>query len=179
MISETYKKRLSELAGIQKLKEIIFLVGLPGSGKSTFVKKLQNKNLNQDYVIVSFDSTMEKIGAEKGLNYNDSYEQLDFNTVIFPSYLKKLEKSLKKGKNIIVDNTNIKKSDRKSILKIVPNDYEKIAIVFNIPSEELKKRLNKRAEKTGKYIPDEVIEKMKKAYTPPSKSEGFDKIINF
>ena len=89
-----------------------------------------------------------------------------------------IKKAVKKGKNIIVDCTNMKRSDRVTVLEMVSEDYKKIAVVFNVPPDELKKRLKKRERETGKYIPDEAIEKMRGYYIPPSKSEGFNKIIN-
>jgi predicted kinase len=72
----------------------------------------------------------------------------------------------------------VKKSDREETLEMIPDDYKKIAVVFNVPEDELKKRLEKREKETGKHIPPEAIEKMKNCYTPPSKEEGFNKIIN-
>jgi len=178
MLSENYKERIQELAGIKTDKEILFLVGFPGSGKSSYIKALRTKRPDKDYVVVSFDSTLEKLGDELGLGYNDAYEKIDFHGKIMPAYVKAFEKAIKKGKSIIIDDTNMKRSDRADALERVPSDYKKIAVVFNVPEEELKRRLEKRAQETGKYIPPEAIEKMKNYYIPPSKEEGFDKIIN-
>ena len=178
MVTEGYKKRMQELAGIKKKKEIIFLVGLPGSGKSTFIKSLRRKNPEVDYVVASHDDILEDLGAEMGMSYNDAYKNINFKEKLYPIFVDTIKKAVKKGKNIIVDCTNMKRSDRVTVLEMVSEDYKKIAVVFNVPPDELKKRLKKRERETGKYIPDEAIEKMRGYYIPPSKSEGFNKIIN-
>lgn len=120
-----------------------------------------------------------KIWVKKlGLGYNDAYTHFDFEKDIYPMFVKAIKKAIKKGQDIIIDCTNVKKSERKDRLEMIPNDYKKIAVVFNISPDELKRRLEKREKTTGKHIPDEAIEMMRKNYTPPSKEEGFDKIIN-
>ena len=169
-------KRMQELAGIKK-KQVLFLIGFPGSGKSTFIDKMKAKDPEFDYVIISNDSVLEKAAAKLGLNYNDAYEKISFTDVLRPAYEKELKRAIKHGRNIIIDDTNLKKADRQNALDKFPNDYKKIAVIFNIPPDELNKRLKQRAEKTGKYIPDEAINRMREYYTPPTKGEGFDKII--
>jgi len=169
-------KRMQELAGIKK-KQVLFLVGFPGSGKSTFIKKMKAKNPDFDYVVISNDGVLEKKAAELGLDYNDAYDKISFIDVLRPAYEKELKRAIKHGRNIIIDDTNLKRADRKNALDKFPNDYKKIAVVFNIPPDELEKRLKQREERTGKHIPDEAIEKMREYYIIPSKEEGFDKII--
>lgn len=177
MITEGYKHRMQELAGINK-KEIIFLVGLPGSGKSTFIKKLKHKSPDKEYVIASHDDILMNLASKVGMGYTDAYAHFNFMKEIMPAYIRTIKKAVKGGRNIIIDCTNMKKRDRTEVLDMIPSDYRKIAIVFNVSPDELKKRLEKRAKETGKHIPDEAIEAMRNYYTPPSREEGFNKIIN-
>lgn len=64
MITENYKKRIQELAGVKTQKEAVFLIGLPGSGKSTYIKNLKRKNPEKDYIIASHDDTIENLGKK-------------------------------------------------------------------------------------------------------------------
>lgn len=54
--------------------------------------------------------------------------------------------------------------------------YYSIAVKFWIPMPQLYLRLQKRAEETGKVIPVNIIEDMKKRFESPTFDEGFDEI---
>jgi predicted kinase len=77
---------------------------------------------------------------------------------------------------VVIDRTNMTAKGRKKYLDMVPKNYKKIAVVFNIPDDELQRRLKTRADETGKTIPSFVLENMLKSYQEPTLEE-FDKII--
>lgn len=153
----------------KKDKEIIFLVGLQASGKSTYTKKLKG------YEIVSNDIQVDEYAKKKGITYTEAWHELDYDKEVKAKSIKQFHKAVNDGKNIIIDNTNMTKKSRQYYLDNVPKNYKKIAILFSIPEKELKKRLDKRGKETGKVIPWEAIENMKKKYDPPTKGE-FDEI---
>lgn len=153
-----------------KQKEIILLIGLPASGKSTYISKLKG-----DYVIVSNDLYVEKIAKKMGLTYTEAFGKIGRDDTL-NNTRKEFDKALSRGRNIVVDNTNMTVKERSYFTKSTSEDYKKIAIIFKISDAELKKRLDKRGKKSGKIIPDEVIERMKGKYQPPTKKEGFDEI---
>ena len=45
---------------------IVMLVGLPGSGKSTVVKKLLEKNPDMDFEVISSDDIIMELGEPDG-----------------------------------------------------------------------------------------------------------------
>ena len=151
-------------------KEIILLIGLPASGKSTYISKMKGK-----YTIVSNDLYTEKIAKKLKITYAEAFKKINKNDTL-NNTRKEFDKALSKGRNIIVDNTNMTIGQRSYYTKSTSEDYKKIALIFKIDDAELKKRLEKRGEDTGKVIPWEVIERMKKIYQPPTKKEGFDEI---
>ena len=154
----------------KKDKEIIFLVGLQASGKSTYV----SKNL-KGYEIVSNDYYTEVYAKKKGMTYTEAWNEMDYDKDIKAKSIQQFNKAVKDGKNIVIDNTNMTKKSRQYYLDNIPKNYKKIAIMFKIPEKELKKRLDKRGKETGKVIPWEAIENMKAKYEPPTKGE-FDEI---
>lgn len=152
-------------------KEVVILVGLPASGKSTWVESFNNEFAWwEDYhYIVSRDSLIMQLG--KGSNYNEKWETVDQNLVN-----KKLENDFrhvaKSNSSVIVDMTHMSKKSRRRSLSHFGADYKKKAVVFLTDLEEIKLRNEGRS---GKIIPEEVYDKMLKSFYPPSLSE-FDEI---
>lgn len=149
-------------------KELVYLVGLPASGKSTYIEK-HYKN----YAIVSNDAIVEEFAKEKNIDYNTAWKKLNFSYVN-EECMRRFKAAVKAGKNIVIDNTNLTIKARR---KYDAPDYVKIAVVFNISDSELSKRTEKRKNETGKLVPVDAIDNMKHIFVKPTKSEGFDKII--
>lgn len=150
---------------------IYILVGLPTSGKSTYIKQMFG---TIPHVIISSDNEIEKYAKKLGISYNEAFkEYIDTATKI--SNLN-LEKAIKEKQTIIVDKTNITKISRSKILKRLPKDYIKIAVVFNFDFEKFKIR-NEERSNNGKTITNDVIIDMMYRYEQPTKEEGFNNII--
>lgn len=153
--------------------KIYVLVGAPNCGKTTWTKQFLS-NQKEDYVIISSDDIIEELSAKDGLNYSHGWAKYINQAT---SMMKQnFYNAVKNGQNIIYDQTNMSSKKRMSILQGLDN-YEKIAVVFECDTKTLFQRNKQRAEKTGKFIPEDVIINMLTRYTPPSKKEGFDKII--
>ena len=153
--------------------EIIILVGLPGSGKSTYIKQLKSK---KNYVVVSTDDIFDRFAADAGINYNQAFKILPYKEAereMFDS----LRAAVTQKKSIIVDQTNTTIKSRARKLGAVTKGYKKIAVVFSVDEKELQRRLDQREKEIGKSIPKDVIQSMKTSFQPPSKAEGFDEII--
>ena len=155
-------------------KEIIVMVGLPASGKSTHRDKMIAES-GVDYVIVSSDDEIERFALEEGSNYTEAFDKYVGRATAIAK--KKFRDAVKEGKHIIWDQTNLTPKKRRSILKDVGEDYRKVAVVFELTDDELDRRINKRKSETGKDIPAHVMKSMAKSYLPPTKEEGFDNII--
>lgn len=142
--------------------KFVMLVGIPGCGKSTYAKSLEERG----YVWLSSDNLRTQMGFEQGKG----------NREVFATMEMLVKNALSEGKNVIYDATNLKKSNRTSILNVVSEyNTEKEAVVFTLPLRECIRRNNLR---TGDArVPEEIIFRMKRGYQSPSYAEGFDKII--
>lgn len=149
-------------------KELVVLIGLPASGKSTWVAE----NC-PNHVIVSNDAVVEKYGAKLNLDYNEAWKKVSFKTVKYECN-NTFKKAVSDKKSIVIDNTNMTPKARRTYRA---EGYYVKAVVFDIPEEEWKRRTEKRKNETGKLVPDAAIMQMRKAYRPPAKEEGFDEII--
>ncbi len=154
--------------------EFIMLVGLPGSGKSTYIQRILIEYPEKEYIVLSTDNIIEAWGSAEGLTYTQAFNKFNFKKAQ-SAFNVQFRQALNAHANIIVDRTNLTPKGRAKMLSQVLSDYKKIAVVFEVESNELKRRLNERAEKTGKFIPEKVVAQMMASYQPPSRSE-FDVI---
>jgi len=144
------------------------LIGMPGSGKSTWIK-------NQDWAlgltIVSTDAFVEDWARECGSTYSEVFD--DYMPRAVELMVEQVVRARELGHTIIWDQTSTTVASRKRKFNMLP-DYEHIAVVFETPSRpELKRRLESRP---GKEIPDVVIEGMLASFEMPTEEEGFKEI---
>ena len=149
--------------------EIVFLIGLPGSGKSSFLKQGIQEKRFQNYKICSTDQYIDFVASLRKKTYDDVFDE------VYPDaekqFFKLIDESVKQNQNMVIDRTNCSIQDRKKILERIPSYYKKRAIVFGVPQDELKKRLNVRANATGKVISEEVLQSMINKYEHPTHKE--------
>lgn len=157
------------------MPKYIMLIGLPGSGKSTWIKNFL-KNEKEKYVVISSDDIIEELGNLEGLNYKEAFSK--YASIAMKEMYRRLKAAITNKANIIHDQTNLNVKSRRDKLSLLTPDYEREAIVFSVSEKELKNRLDKREKETGKHIPDQVIKSMKNSFQAPTKEEGFTKITN-
>jgi predicted kinase len=149
------------------MSKVYVLVGVPGSGKSTWVS---NQDWAKDCIYVSSDYFVEEEAERQGKTYNEVFK--DYATEAISLMLDKVIEAREEGKDIIWDQTSVSVKSRKKKFQMLP-DYEHIAVVFSTPEpEEHARRLNR----PGKYIPKEVLESMIKNFEMPTEEEGFKEV---
>lgn len=153
--------------------EIYVLIGLPGSGKSTWTQR-KLASSGKAFAVISSDNHLEAMAKKEGIGYSEAWKKYIGEAT--GRMKQDFRDAVAAGQNIIWDQTNLSKKKRRGILQQVPAHYIKVAVDFNVEDRELMRRLADRAEKTGKHIPETTIKEMGKTYQAPSKDEGFDKI---
>lgn len=149
---------------------LYMLVGVPGSGKSTWVNQL-TKNMDK-YYIASTDRLLEIYASMRGATYDDVFkENIGYAEKAMLTHVKD---AIMYNYDIIWDQTNISRKSRAKKLAMIPNTYNKIAVFFPTPETgELDRRL---ASRKGKTIPPYVIDGMVEMLEEPRMDEGFDTI---
>lgn len=152
------------------------LIGIPGCGKSTYIKKIQIDNA--DIVVISPDN----IRRELTNNVSDQSQ----NVNVWNIALEKIIQNISNGKYVILDATNVSTYYRTQLLNniknAVGNNVKTYATVFYSDPDISKKRISTDIANgiDRANVPYEIIDKMYIDYLDTLqtiKTEGFDKIF--
>jgi len=147
------------------------LIGPPLSGKDTALKEL-----NPNAVMISRDQILLDVYGSD--NYDEAFKnvnQKEVDRVLIST----IQKASKEGKNVIINMTNMTRKRRTYNLSFFGDEYNKIAVIFPILSdEEYTRRNTKRKGEEQKFIPPHILKNMIASYQNVTKEEGFDKIIS-
>jgi len=150
---------------------LYMLIGVPASGKSSWVKRQMFDN--QQTYVASTDDYIESVASVLNTTYNEVFTA-NINAAT-KAMNKEVKAAIDLGLDIVWDQTNTTFFSRKRKLQMIPPSYKKVAVFFPTPDEEtLKKRLDSRV---GKKIPERFVHLAIVSLEPPDKFEGFDEII--
>lgn len=149
---------------------VAFMVGLPGSGKSTVAAglRINRSGVKSEPVVVSTDALRKELA---GSEENFSKDKEVFEAV----YANTLHAAVE-GKDVVYDATNLRRRYRKSLIDHLKKrgiDCQFIALMVNTDIDECKRRNAGRERK----VPENVIENMAKGFEPISENEGFSRVI--
>jgi predicted kinase len=148
------------------------LIGVPGSGKSTWYKNQDWLGEDKkDHKYVSTDQHVEGYAQDQGKTYSEVFEEY------MPTAVKQMMVNVNMASafqlDIVWDQTSTTLASRARKFNALP-DYEHIAVVFRTPEKaELERRL---ASRPGKDIPAHVIRGMIEGWDEPTLDEGFKEI---
>lgn len=129
-------------------KTLIIMIGLQGSGKSTFYEKY----LSADYVRVNLDNLKTRY-QEKLL----------------------MDECLKKGDSFAIDNTNPTRADRARYISVAKE--EGYHVVGYFMESKIKDCIYRNSLREGKAkVPDKAIASTSNKLEIPSYDEGFDEL---
>jgi len=152
---------------------LFLLVGVPCSGKSTFMKKLSERTSN--FVIISRDALVDEWAHNQGITYNEAFSLCDKEVNI--RLQEEIEKYILTDENVFIDMTNLGIKRRKGLIKRFKN-HVPYAVAFDIPDKRVLNERNMfRANSVGKFICEGILNRMIGDYVYPTKEEGFKKIF--
>lgn len=150
------------------MKKCYQLVGVPGSGKSTWIK---DQIWALGLTVVSTDAFVEDYARAQGKTYSEVFK--DYMPTAVDLMAEQVVRARTLNHSVIWDQTSTTVASRRRKFNMLP-DYKHIAVVFNTPDQkELTRRL---AGRPGKHIPWEVIQGMIDNFEMPTLAEGFSEI---
>jgi predicted kinase len=144
------------------------LIGIPASGKSTWIK---NQIWALGLTIISTDAFVEDYARKQGKTYSEVFK--DYMPTAVNLMAEQVVFAREHEHTVIWDQTSTTLASRTRKFNMLP-DYEHIAVVFKTPDfDVLKDRL---ASRPGKEIPWEVVQGMIDNWEEPTLEEGFKEI---
>lgn len=142
--------------------ELIYLVGVAGSGKSTIAMRYA---LKHSYLIFSSDGIRKEIYGDENCQDNPGR--------VFNILHQRITKALREGFDVVYDATNLSYKRRMSFLKSIAHiECKKTCVVVVTTPEDIEERMTRRERK----VPMEVVHKQLCQFQCPNYYEGWDSI---
>ena len=139
---------------------IVITVGLPGSGKSTYLKRRGVNAISSDEIrhLIADDSEDQSVHAQ-----------------VFATIRYLIRQRIAAGRVVTyVDATHLTRWERRPYVRLARKyGCEVEAIFFDVPVETCVRRNRRR----GRVVPEEVIRAMAELMEPPTVGEGLARIL--
>lgn len=138
------------------MKEVIITKGLPGSGKTTWAREQMSKAPTNSIKRVNKDDLRAMIDSSVYSKGNEAIILEIRNSII--------TKALDKGKNVIVDDTNLHPKHEKEIRELVSSRRDVKVVIKDFRNVSFEKCIEQNAQRGVDQVPYGVIKEMYEKY---------------
>ena len=158
----------SEQRNPAHLQRIYVMVGIPASGKTTWIER----TLPKPVVRIRLDRIRRETYGYHPVQLESSKEKKVWSRADLL-----LSKAIRVAHDVVVDSMALTTEWRQRILKVADGasqaPLEKVAVFLDTPVDlALSRNQNRR-----KHVPAEAVREMRCHVRPPSRKEGFSKIV--
>ena len=144
--------------------DVIFAIGVPGSGKTTWINNYCSHLGN-----ISRDTILSEMYPSE--SYSKSWNMAN-HSLVDKEYSNRFDKLVENKKSLVIDKTNVQRNGREKTIKTLNGEFNNTALVFLTPIDEINTRNNAREDKNLVRIADGMM----KRFMLPTFGEGFSKI---
>ena len=148
------------------MASLVLMMGVPGSGKTTYAKKF----IGENDIYVSRDEIRFSLVAEDEPYFSKEDE-------VLKTFISKVDEGIIKAKRYVVaDATHLNAGSRAKLLKNLHNKPDKIYVLY--VAVPLEVALERNAQRSGRtLVPETSIRNMFQSLTLPRKEEGIDVVL--
>lgn len=153
------------------MSKLFLMMGQPGAGKSTYIKKLIGGELmGRKKVCISRDTIRFSMVAEDEPYFSKEKE-------VFDEFIKQINEALEKGYTVFADATHLNKASRTKVLRKITAKRQETNVIWIRTDLETSLKQNEQRKGTRTYVPQDAIERMYHNIEEPTSEEGINKIF--
>lgn len=158
----------------QKKSKLWVLIGIPASGKSSWIREHMSIFDEPEKVkVVSRDNIRFSLVKEDESYFSREKE-------VYEIFIKEIKEGLE-NKNevnhVIADATHLTPISRSKLFRSLGNSLKDVKVIGVVVDTPLKVALERNAGRSGReFVPETAICNMKKSFMIPDLEEGFDRI---
>ena len=150
-------------------KQLIIMCGVPGAGKSTWVKKH----------FMSFPGYTKVVSRDE-IRFSiikDDEDYFSHETEVYNKFIEEIKDGLEHCDTTIADATHINEASRTKLLKALGNSLKDVKVIAVVLKSSLQVTLVQNEQREGrKLVPRGQVRRMWYQFTKPTLEEGFDEI---
>ena len=135
---------------------LILLSAIPGSGKSTWARKYQEKH--PDTYIVASDEIRKRIAG--------ACNRFHAEHLVWETFLAELNAHACEDCTVIADSTNLQNAYRRYYFQNTPGYDKHILVLFDVPFDVCLKQNRMRTD--DRVVPDDAMESLRKEFESPT-----------